>query len=78
MSLRPDHHDLLSVYAPQCGLSDYVKGLFYDHFRAVTAMIPALELLTPVQALVTKKFMEAMGMASQTLIVRVRGSMNMH
>ena len=32
---------LLSVYAPQCGLSDSVKDLFYDQLRAVTAMIPA-------------------------------------
>ena len=34
---------LLSVYAPQCGLSDPVKDLFYDQLRAVTAMIPASE-----------------------------------
>ena len=38
---------LLSVYAPQCGLSDSVKDLFYDQLRAVTAMIPALEFLIP-------------------------------
>ena len=83
---------LLSVYAPQCGLSDSVKDLFYDQLRAVTAMIPASEFLIPcgdwnghvgvlhglTEAPVTKKFMEAMGMASQTLIVRVRGSWNMH
>ena len=30
---------LLSVYAPQCGLSDSVKDLFYDQLRAVTATI---------------------------------------
>ena len=38
---------LLSVYAPQCGLSDSVKDLFYDQPRAVTAMIPASEFLIP-------------------------------
>ena len=38
---------LLSVYAPQCGLSDSVKDLFYDQLRAVTAMIPASEFLIP-------------------------------
>ena len=37
----------LSVYAPQCGLSDSVKDLFYDQLRAVTAMIPASEFLKP-------------------------------
>ena len=37
----------LSVYAPQCGLSDSVKDLFYDQLRAVTAMIPASEFLIP-------------------------------
>ena len=26
----------LSVYAPQCGLSDSVKDLFYDHLLTVT------------------------------------------
>ena len=35
----------LSVNAPQCGLSDSVKDLFYDQLRAVTAMIPASEFL---------------------------------
>ena len=38
---------LLSVYAPQCGLSDSVKDLFYDQLRAVNAMIPASEYLIP-------------------------------
>ena len=38
---------LLSVYAPQCGLRDSVKDLFYDQLRAVTAMIPASEFLIP-------------------------------
>ena len=38
---------LLSVYAPQCGLSDSVKDLFYDQLRAVTAMFPASEFLIP-------------------------------
>ena len=37
----------LSVYDPQCGLSDSVKDLFYDQLRAVTAMIPASEFLIP-------------------------------
>ena len=32
---------LLSVYVPQCGLSDSVKDIFYDQLRAVTAMILA-------------------------------------
>ena len=38
---------LLSVYAPQCGLSDAVKDLFYDQLRAMTALIPASEFLIP-------------------------------
>ena len=38
---------LLSVYSPQCGLSDSVKDLFYDQLRAVTAMIPTSEFLIP-------------------------------
>ena len=38
---------ILSVYAPQCGLSNSVKDLFYDKLRAVTAMIPASEFLIP-------------------------------
>ena len=35
----------LSVYAPQCGLSDEVKDLFFDQLHAVTARIPASEFL---------------------------------
>ena len=31
----------LSVYAPQSGLSDEVKDLFFDQLCAVTARIPA-------------------------------------
>ena len=37
----------LSVYAPQNGLSDEVKDLFFDQLRAVTARIPASEFLIP-------------------------------
>ena len=36
---------LLSVYAPQSGLSDVDKDLFFDQLRAVTARIPRSELL---------------------------------
>ena len=36
---------LLSVYAPQCGLSDSVKDLFYYQLRALTALIQASEFL---------------------------------
>ena len=35
----------LSVYAPQSGLSDEVKDLFFDQLRAVAARIPASEFL---------------------------------
>ena len=38
--------NFLSVYAPQSGLSDEVKDLFFDQLRAVTARIPA-EYLIP-------------------------------
>ena len=38
---------LLSVYAPQCGLSDSVKDLFCIQHRAMTAMIPASKFLIP-------------------------------
>ena len=31
----------LSVYAPQSGLSEEVKDLFFDQLHAVTARIPA-------------------------------------
>ena len=37
----------LSVYAPQSGLSDEFKDLFFDQQRAVTARIPASEFLIP-------------------------------
>ena len=37
----------LSVYTPQCGLSEANKDLFYDQLRAVTSKIPASEFLTP-------------------------------
>ena len=36
-----------SVYAPQSGLSDEVKDLFFDQLRAVTAMIPGSKFLIP-------------------------------
>ena len=35
------------MYAPQSGLSDEVKDLFFDQLRAVTARIPASEFLIP-------------------------------
>ena len=38
---------LLSVYAPQSGLSDVDKDLFFDQLRAVTARIPRSEFLIP-------------------------------
>ena len=37
----------LSVYAPQSGLSDEVKDLFFDQLHAVNARIPASEFLIP-------------------------------
>ena len=37
----------LSVYAPQSGLSDEVKDLFFDQLHTVTARIPAAEFLIP-------------------------------
>ena len=37
----------LSVYAPQSGLSDADKDLYYDQLRVVTATIPASEFLIP-------------------------------
>ena len=37
----------LSVYAPQSGLSDEVKHLFFDQLHAVTARIPVSEFLIP-------------------------------
>ena len=37
----------LSVYAPQSGLSDEVKDLFFDQLHAVTARIPGSEFLIP-------------------------------
>ena len=58
--------------------------VFYDHqLRAVTTVIHAWGFLIPwgdrnVQAQVTKKYVVAVGMASQTLILRVRGTWNRH
>ena len=37
----------LSVYAPQSGLSDEVKDLFFDQLHAVTARIQGSEFLIP-------------------------------
>ena len=37
----------LFVYAPQSGLRDEVKDLFFDQLRAVTARIPGSEFLIP-------------------------------
>ena len=39
----------LSVYAPQSGLSDEVKDQVFDQLHAVTARIPASELLIPCE-----------------------------
>ena len=39
--------NILSIYAPQSGLSDTEKDNFYDQIRAVTTEIPASELLLP-------------------------------
>ena len=39
----------LSVYAPQSGLSNEVKDLFFDQLHAVTARIPASEFLIPYE-----------------------------
>ena len=71
----------LSVYAPQSGLSDEVKDLFFDQLRAVTARIPASEFLIPcgtamlaVQALDTGKCMVGWGMAGRNQMLRVRES----
>ena len=38
----------LSLYAPQSGLSDEVKDLFFDQLSAVTASIPGFEFLKDV------------------------------
>ena len=38
---------LLSVYAPQSGLNDVDKDLFFDQLRAVTARSPRSEFLLP-------------------------------
>ena len=73
----------LSVYAPQSGLSDEVKDLFFDQLRAVTARISASEFLIPcgdwkamlaVQALDTGKCMVGWGMAGRNQMLRVRES----
>ena len=37
----------LSIYAPQCRLSDAVNDLFYDKLRAATAIIPTSDFLIP-------------------------------
>ena len=38
----------LSVYAPQSGLSDEFKDLFFDKLHAVTAKIPASDFCSHV------------------------------
>ena len=47
VKLIVSQHVVLSVYAPQSGLSDEVKDLFFDQLHAVTARIPASEFLIP-------------------------------
>ena len=37
----------LSLYAPQSAQSDEIKDMFFDQLRALTARIPASELLIP-------------------------------
>ena len=48
----------------QCSLRDAVNDLFYDHVMTKEA----------IQAQVTKSCMATVGMASQSLILRARGS----
>jgi hypothetical protein len=38
---------ILSVYAPQCGLSDAIKDQFYDQLHAMAIKIPATDFLIP-------------------------------
>ena len=72
---------LLSVYAPQSGLSDVDKDLFFDQLRAVTARIPRSELLIPCGdwnghvgcAGCTGKFMVGWAMVDLNQMLRVRG-----
>ena len=49
VKLVVDQHvvTFLSVYAPQSGLSDEVKDMFFDQLRAVTSRIPASGFLIP-------------------------------
>ena len=39
----------MPVFAPQSGLSDKVKDLFFDQLHAVTAMIPGSTFLIPFE-----------------------------
>ena len=73
----------LSVYAPQSGISDEIKDLFFDQLRAVTARIPASEFLIPCgdwsghvgrASMDTGKCMVGWGMAGRNQMLRVRES----
>ena len=69
----------LSVYAPQNGLSDEVKDLFFDQLRAVTARIPASEFLIPCgdwngHVGHAGKCMVGWGMAGRNQMLKVRES----
>ena len=73
----------LSVYAPQSGLKDEVKDLFFDQLHAVTARIPASEFLIPCgewngyvghAGNGYRKCMVGWGMADWNQMLRVRES----
>ena len=66
----------LSVYAPQIGLNDEVKDLFFDQLRAVIARILASEFLIPCGDCNghVGKCMVGWGMAGRNQILRLRES----
>ena len=57
----------LSMYAPQSGLSDEIKDLFFDQLRAVTAKNPASEFLIPCGGIVVEMIQAAGDMGASMI-----------
>ena len=68
----------LSVYASKCGLRDAVKDVSQYQYSSSHNIMVIVMTTEAVQAQITKTYMAAVGMASQPLILRVRGYRNMH
>ena len=78
---------MLHVCSPLCGPMDAVKDRLYDQLRAMPAITQAIHTSSHMvvvmateaeQTQVTKRYMVTSGMTSQSQILRVRRSWNIH